>query len=256
MGCPICDGAASFAFRSRYVDVMKCVYRDCGHLFAIGRAAGSGLQWVEDASVHYVGYEERNSRLIPRLVRDGIIFDGAKLLDFGAGTGHIAAAVKKRLPSVEISCLEGHGPSVERLRAMGFKAWQSEPEIQGEFDVLFMTEVIEHLDDPVATMTALRRHLKTGATLFLTTPCGEIRTGSRRTNAYDTKEHVHFFTERSLRLALSKSGFSRFEFHCVNEMHPRARGLRRPISTLKDVLRPLRAAVLGHHHLTGWARAH
>ena len=48
--------------------------------------------------------------------------------------------------------------------------------------------------------------------LFLTTPCGRMRTGSTNTNAYDTREHVQFFTERSLSAALARAGFGPFRF--------------------------------------------
>jgi cyclopropane fatty-acyl-phospholipid synthase-like methyltransferase len=228
---------------------MKCV--GCGHLFAGDVAPGAGVQSVDDPGAVEAAYEGRNGRLVKRLLRDRVLFNGAQVLDFGAGVGHLSIAIRDRVRGSEVQCIEADGAAAARLRSLGFKTWRGIEDPPSEFDLLMLVEVIEHLDDPVHTLTALRAKMTTDGTLFITTPCGETSRGSRKTNAYDTKEHVQFFTERSLATAVKAAGFADFQFMVINEMHPRA-GVR---SYMKDLLRPLRAALLGHQHLTGYARA-
>jgi hypothetical protein len=89
-----------------------------------------------------------------------------------------------------------------------------------------------------------------GAQVFLTTPCGETRGGSRNTNAYETPEHVQFFTEASIRLACQNAGFAGFEFRYVKDMYPSGGS----IAALKAIARPILIRLTGPRHLTGFTR--
>lgn len=250
--CPICSTSARFSFTTKFAKVAKCDSFNCGHLFAINIEVGSGVQWVEDSDRAFENYAERDERLISRFIRDRALFEGARVLDYGAGTGHICSKMREILPTTSISCVEAHAASADRLESIGFNTFRSETSISGTFDFVLMVEVLEHLDDPVSTLRSLRRHMNAGATLFLSTPCGETKSGSRKTNAYDTAEHLHFFTERSLAQSLSSAGFHAAKLETFNEMYPCHRGPRKIISYVKDVLRPLRAKSFGHFHLTGY----
>lgn len=182
-------------------------------------------------------YRERNSRLFAFWRSKGFISDGMKVLDFGAGGGHIPIQLREEMPSVSIDCAETDERSCAWLRENGLRV-VSEPE--GPYDAAYMVEVLEHLDDPVWTLRFIRHSLR--GKLFLSTPAGEVRFGVRKTKAYDTPEHIHFFTPASLRLALVSAGFSEVRFMVVNAMYPE----RRPVVA---ALRYVRAALLGNPHL-------
>lgn len=247
--CPICKQPAAPAFRSPYVSVAQCGSAKCRHLFATGTTPLQGVQFIAEPDSVATEYSERNVRLIRRLLTDGVLPTKGRVLDFGAGSGHFASALRDA-SGVTITCVEAEPASRARLKAHGFPTYVSLSEVQGSFDAVILTEVVEHVEDPVAILAALRSHLRDGGTMFLTTPCGETRARSTKTNAYETREHVHFFTERSLANAVKKAGFSTLKLRVLNEMYPHTR-----LSVVKDMLRPLRAALFGHRHLIGFVRA-
>jgi hypothetical protein len=94
-----------------------------------------------------------------------------------------------------------------------------------------------------------------GGSDLLETPCGELRNGSRATNAYDTPEHVQFFTEKSLRLAVKKAGFRDITYEYIDALYPRGTSVL-SFATFKRLAtkaaRPILAAFEGPRHLTGF----
>ena len=127
-------------------------------------------------------------------------------------------------------------------------------ECERDFDAILLIEVLEHMDSPVELLRALKSHLKPGGQLFLSTPCGELRWGSRRTNAYDTPEHIHFFTEKSLVLALNLAGFTKICFRTVLAMYPYEWDLlSRSRALLRGMTRLVSDKVLGYSHLIVFA---
>lgn len=85
-------------------------------------------------------------------------------------------------------------------------------------DLIYMIEVIEHLDNPIDTLCQLSKYINKNGVIFLSTPVGKRL--EIATNAYDTPSHLHFFTEKSLNLTLKKSGFSEISFRYYPEMYP------------------------------------
>jgi SAM-dependent methyltransferase len=252
VNCPICGGASSETLRAKYVSAAKCSARACGHIWAIGVPSGYGVQSGGDRAATYDQFEERNRELARFLKRRRYLTNGSRLLDMGAGHGHIADVLREAIPDLDVVAVEADLEGLANLRRLGFSAYATLDEVPGDFDAINLVEVIEHLDDPVRALASLRQRLRRNGKLFCTTPCGETRRGSRLTNAYDTPEHVQFFTERSLELCFSKAGFAEFSFETINAMTSKL--TPPPLRYVKDLLRPLRARIWGHQHLTGFAR--
>jgi cyclopropane fatty-acyl-phospholipid synthase-like methyltransferase len=185
------------------------------------------------------------------------VTQGSRLLDVGAGSGHLARNLKKRLPGIEIVCVEKSESFRNQLARQGFSAVASLDSISSKhtFDAVLLIEVIEHVPDPVGFLEHLRRHLDLEGRIFLTTPCGELRNGSRDTNAYDTPEHVQFFTEKSLRLAVEKAGFRNIHYEYIEALYPRSTSAL-SLATYKRLAmksaRPILARFQGPRHLTGF----
>jgi 2-polyprenyl-3-methyl-5-hydroxy-6-metoxy-1,4-benzoquinol methylase len=194
---------------------------------------------MPDPNAAYRRYNERNKRLARRLSLLRAYAD--RVLDVGAGAGHVAESIRDELRATVV-CVEADLVAVKRLTQLGFEVHSSIEEVRGSFDLILLIEVIEHLDDPLLLLRALREHLMPDGRIFLTTPCGRLRSGSIKTNAYDTPEHVQFFTERSLCTALLSAGFSAPRFVLINELYPEF-GLFRRIG------RQLRMLVRGPTHL-------
>lgn len=252
--CPICLSATDHAFDSRYVAVSQCRNDLCRHLFVAEPPRGAGVQAHSAADVERRIWAERDHRLVRYLVGRGFLGPSSRVLDFGAGAGHLASAVESVLPCAEVVCIEADPEAERHLRANGLQVVPSLDALAGPADAAILVEVIEHLEDPIAVLKQMATALRPGGQLFITTPCGETRRGSRHTRAYDTPEHVHFFTERSLQLALSKGGFTSATLSVINALALPEHGVRRVRAEVKNVLRVARAGILGHAHLAGFSR--
>jgi 2-polyprenyl-3-methyl-5-hydroxy-6-metoxy-1,4-benzoquinol methylase len=202
-------------------------------------------------------YAERNERLVAFWEDRRFVAQGSRLLDVGAGSGHLARSLKKRLPGIEILCVEESESLRNQLGRQGFAAAENLDSISSKrsFDAVLLIEVIEHVPDPVDFLDHLRRHLDLEGRIFLTTPCGELRNGSRATNAYDTPEHVQFFTEKSLRLAVKKAGFRDISYEYIEALYPRSTSAL-SLATYKrlalKIAQPILARFQGPRHLTGF----
>ena len=92
------------------------------------------------------------------------IRDGDKLLDIGASHRHLEPRIKAHYPGVIYKSLD-----VDRSQAHDF---YSLDEVDETFDVVFLFEVIEHLEleEGMEMLAKIRALLKEGGKLILTTP--------------------------------------------------------------------------------------
>jgi SAM-dependent methyltransferase len=251
--CPVCGSNGEDAFRSHHAAITKCTNPACGHLYVADAAVGAGVEPYVDPDVELEKYAVRDSRLVRYLAKHGFLHRSSRVLDFGAGTGHVAKAVEEFTNDGYVVCVEADADRYASLVERGFVARTTMEGLDGPFDRALLIEVIEHLPDPIAVLAEIAVALTPDGQLFVTTPAGETARGSRRTNAYDNPHHVQFFNETSLQNALRRAGFDRLKLRTINALYPREAGPAVGISLAKDVLRPLRARLFGHFHLTGIA---
>jgi len=250
--CPICGAAPALVLRPRAVAVSRCGDRACGHLYATSPAPSQGIQTGRDHRAEVEAFRSRNARLVEAWVAQGFLRPGCAVLDFGSGSGHVALAVRERVGSV--TCVEADDGAQRWLRSNGLDLRPSLADCDRRYDAALLVEVIEHLDDPIAFLAALRGHLAPGGKVFLSTPCGQTRLGDRRTNAYDTPEHVQFFTERSLARAARTAGFSGIRLLYLPELYPVPAGAAGALAALlrHRVVMPVVNAVRGYSHLVAY----
>jgi len=255
--CPICASRGHWSFDSRFVAVHQCENARCRHLFAVDVDSNHGVMHAAQTEATESIYAERNERLVAFWEERRFVTQGSRILDVGAGSGHLAHSLKKRLPAVEILCVEESESLRNQLGRQGFAVATKLDSISSKrsFDAVLLIEVIEHVPDPVGFLDQLRGRLDLEGRIFLTTPCGELRNGSRATNAYDTPEHVQFFTEKSLRLAVKKAGFRDIRYEYIEALYPRSTSAL-SLATYKRLVlksaRPILARFQGPRHLTGF----
>jgi 2-polyprenyl-3-methyl-5-hydroxy-6-metoxy-1,4-benzoquinol methylase len=247
MDCPICGGAEKERFRVKYVNAAKCA--QCGHLFAVDVASDHGVQEFADPDRMLAQYGARNQKLVARWGRDGFIAAGNRVLDFGAGSGHVLRSLVAAIPGLDIHCVEAGPEAAAVLRTRGFTVLSDLAEAApASFDAILLIELLEHLDDPVGFMAMIGAYLKPGGRIFMSTPIGETRSGNRNLQTYDTAEHVQFWTEPSFALACRKAGFAFSPIH-AGVMYPRTSAFD---ALARDTVQSLRDAIQGRRHLVGY----
>jgi 2-polyprenyl-3-methyl-5-hydroxy-6-metoxy-1,4-benzoquinol methylase len=247
MQCPVCSYGVAETFATQFHTIGKCGNAACGHLFAIGQSTKSGIHEHDESVIGM--YAARNRVLADKLVDLGVLWPGCRVLDIGSGLGHIMRAVRERVPNSSITCVEAAAKSVDHLRSNDFEVVEDFKLLAGTgpYDAIFMIEVIEHLDDPLAVLRLCHSLLASGGFIFLTTPGGELRSGSHATDAYRIPEHVQFFTQRSLTLAAKYAGLDSIKFLEMREFY--AGSSNQLMKWIKDSLRIARNWLMGRHHL-------
>jgi SAM-dependent methyltransferase len=102
------------------------------------------------------------------------------------------------------------GWSVELLRKNGTPTIDEEDfdHNEGRFDVVSAVEVVEHTPDPVALLRSIRRLLKAGGLLFITTGNAEPFHDRITRWRYVTPDvHISYFEPATLACALGAAGF-------------------------------------------------
>jgi SAM-dependent methyltransferase len=143
------------------------------------------------------------------------------LLDIGSHAGrflHLAAQAGWQAEGTEINprtaayAAERTGATVHRVRAEDVDG------LGRTFQAVTLTDVLEHIPEPLAMLATARRVLADGGWLSIKVPCGPVQVlketwrarlqhGYRATIA-DNLVHVSHFSPRSLRLALERTGFT------------------------------------------------
>ncbi len=147
---------------------------------------------------------------------------GERVLDLGCGAGRFLAALREAgADPVGVELAEA---AAERARANvpGADVRLVEPDGSlplghGEVDLVWCSEVLEHIPDVAHALLEVRRVLKRGGRLLLTVPYhGRLQAAVIALTRFDTHfdplgQHVRFFTRPSLARTLDAAGFAPVE---------------------------------------------
>jgi 2-polyprenyl-3-methyl-5-hydroxy-6-metoxy-1,4-benzoquinol methylase len=143
-----------------------------------------------------------------------------RVLDVGCGEGHFAALLARA--GAEVLAVDVAEEPLRRARALHpeLDVRLVEPEGQlalddSNFDLVWAGETIEHVADTSGWLSELRRVLRSGGTLALSTPdygaLSRLRLGFSRgmfERRFDPRaDHLRFYTRRTLAALLYDFGF-------------------------------------------------
>jgi ubiquinone/menaquinone biosynthesis C-methylase UbiE len=148
------------------------------------------------------------------------VASGQTVLDLGSGAGEFSAALREAgatpvAVDVAAEALRRAGARVPGLDARLWRSGEPLPAEDCSVDVVWAGEVIEHVADVAPWLSEVRRVLRPGGTLLLTTPDHGRATllalalSSRRFDAHfePRSDHVRFFSRRTLAALLDDLGF-------------------------------------------------
>ena len=130
----------------------------------------------------------------------------AAALDIGCGDGRLTA----ELPATSVTAADVSTEALRRARRRvpGARLVELEPDAplpfaDGDFELVLCSETIEHVRDAQLMLSELRRVLRPGGELALTTPA----TRPLVRPAHPLSPHLRRFTRRSLAALLDVMGF-------------------------------------------------
>ena len=153
----------------------------------------------------------------------GQVRPGERVLDLGAGAGRFTALLAEA--EAEPVGAEVAEAAVSRARAehpgLDFRLVPIEgplPFEDNSFDVVWASEVIEHVADTGAWLSEVRRVLSVGGRLLLTTPShGRLRVALHGVEPFSEPlgDHLHLYTRHSLRALLEDFAFAEIAVRAV-----------------------------------------
>lgn len=220
--CPICKSENSIFELSKFdIDMLKCL--DCSHRYHNkfpvdiddvyndrkykNKSAG---YWVEGE------YEYRKNRFGVERVKILEDYLGSIknkfLLDVGCGAGYFLDAAL----DAGANC-DGLEPSedvrIDTSKKIGINISDKAIEDfnpKNNYDILTSFDVIEHVKNPMSMFSHMNRLLKKNGVLLLFTPNFDsfgVKVARENSNLVSPGAHLMLFTEKSMKLALEKSGF-------------------------------------------------
>jgi 2-polyprenyl-3-methyl-5-hydroxy-6-metoxy-1,4-benzoquinol methylase len=140
-----------------------------------------------------------------------------KVLDVGAGEGHLTAAVLAARPGeAEVWAVEPHPERAGALREVAHHAVEELEQVEERgFDLALLLDVLEHVPDPAEFLGALVDRLRPGGVALISVPNvahWSVR-GGLLLGRFDytdrgilDRTHLRFFTRKTLLATLSQAG--------------------------------------------------
>ena len=242
MGCQACGGEAlreieGFAELPRVTSDSK-PFRPGGRLFSCERCGlaqkRADERWRAEIAEIYRDYEMyhqsaaldqpvfedgravgRCELIVRRLLDAGVLAPSGKLLDVGAGSGAMLAAVSGACPRWKLFGQDLDARKEPALRAIrGFERLFTVPPAQlGEqFDLVTLVHSLEHFTEPLAMLRSLQTCLKPAGRLLV-----QVNDVERMPFDLVVADHLCHFTPASLAFLAGQAGFQSRAFDWVRK---------------------------------------
>jgi 2-polyprenyl-3-methyl-5-hydroxy-6-metoxy-1,4-benzoquinol methylase len=141
---------------------------------------------------------------------------GARILDLGCGDGTfaaelLAAGCEVTMADVAEGALRRARVRAPRAEAVKLGEGEPLPLAEDAFDVVWAGEVLEHVADVVGLLAEVRRVLRWGGRLLITTPWHGRVVIATDAHFDPRADHLRFFSARTLRAVLGDAGFDEIE---------------------------------------------
>jgi SAM-dependent methyltransferase len=230
INCPACNSKDPIhQFEKSGFSFSQCV--NCATLFCNPRPplsqfipfyqdSPSTSFWVNEF-FSQVAEQRREKMFKPRAEFINTLLEGKSNLligDIGAGFGIFLEEFRKINPNNKLVAIE---PSVEMAKICSSKGFsviedliENIDESIYQFDVLISFELFEHLFNPKEFALKIKKLLKPGGILILTTLNGlgfDIQILWEKSKSVSPPHHLNFFNPNSLNILFSECGFSEVE---------------------------------------------
>jgi SAM-dependent methyltransferase len=211
---------AALGARRRAAELCRSAYR--AWRFNCGDDAGKPLRWLFALPI-----------LLSRIECDGLdiplrylaVPEKGRMLDVGCGDGSVLKLAQELGWNAEGVDFDPQAVDAARRKGLSVRlgglAEQRYPD--ESFDLVPMSHVIEHVHDPLATLREVRRVLRAGGTLVITTP-NAASWGHRRFGRHwvhlDPPRHLKIFDADSLAALARRAGFGQSAFSSTLRITP------------------------------------
>ena len=237
VNCPICNlDDSNWVFSKAGFDFVKC--RHCGLLHVnpqLTLATQDSIYKQSKTADHWIKVQKNNKeqdwnakiKYLPELDELARLYpQRGKLLDVGCSIGQFLSLSRDAgwdVQGIELNAdaaaiaLSDYGLSIieKKIEDAGFA--------EGEFDVITLWGVFEHLTDPNDMLKSIRRILKKDGLVLFFVPNGHsliIRLTRENNSTVSGRAHLWYFTPATMKTILGRHGFDKSaEFSVLPQVH-------------------------------------
>lgn len=217
--CPLCGGRCAPRFSICGFSIHRCSRCDLERVWPLpdddalrsiytqSYFRGPGAGYADYYARERSSAAKKSATRLDRAAELGVT--SGRYLDVGCAAGFFLEHAQDR--GFEVVGVE---PSDEARAAASAKVQPyivaSIDGVRGDFDLITLWDVLEHLRDPLETLSALAPRLRPGGLLGVVVPVlGSINTRVAPTtwDQYKPPEHLWYFSPNAMRKCLQRSGF-------------------------------------------------
>jgi SAM-dependent methyltransferase len=174
----------------------------------------SGISELADAEQGLLNYYSNIIDLVAgNFLKTKSSVSEISVLEFGAGTGFLSELLQEKF-NVKADCLEIDSTLLEILQQKGFKTYSKLSDIDKKYDLIFSSNVLEHIEKDVEVLSDLRQLLKTTGKLVNYIPAFPILFSGLDVSV----GHFRRYTKRELKLKLKEAGYKVDKIHYVDSL--------------------------------------
>jgi 2-polyprenyl-3-methyl-5-hydroxy-6-metoxy-1,4-benzoquinol methylase len=237
INCPVCNVDDSvWVFEKAGFDFVKC--RHCGLLHvnpqltaeiqdSIYKQSKTADYWIKVQKKTKEQSWNAEKKYLPALQELRRIYPkGGKLLDVGCSIGQFLTLARDYDWDVQGVELNADAAAIARSD-YGLRVYEKKLEevgfADGEFDIVTLWGVLEHLTDPNDMLQTIRRVLKKDGLVLFFVPNGHsliIRMTREHNSTVSGRAHLWYFTPETIDKILRKNGFKKtVEFSVLPQLH-------------------------------------
>ncbi|MDQ5822886.1 MAG: class I SAM-dependent methyltransferase [Chloroflexota bacterium] len=217
--CPVCGGRErNYLFHKQGFAYHRC--EECSHIYVSPRIhpeAGQKVFYesdVLDPEDAFLQVQKIYATPICHLLRSRA--PGSRLLDLGFGHGYLMQMAQAY--GFEVFGVDGSKAAVDALKPQFGQhvvaSLLGDDLPWGQFDVVVMSHIVEHLPYPADTLPRVLASMNKGAILYVAVPDMEslqFRIFGKKWEVVNPMVHYQYFTEGSLTRLLLRCGFTGLE---------------------------------------------
>lgn len=225
--CPICDSKKiKFSLSKNGYKLYECL--ECKLIFAwpvpdnLGKIYNKEYFLKKESQNNGFGYfdyekdkEKMNKFFNHRLREIEKMVPDKNIFDVGAATGYFLDLARNqgwRTSGVELSNYAGF--IAQRKGHKIFLDFLENLKIRGDFNLVTMWDILEHLRNPKESLTIVNKILKKGGILAITT------VNKNNLSSSMPAEHLFYFLQRNLKILLKKTGFEIIKINNIGKKYP------------------------------------
>lgn len=144
-----------------------------------------------------------NSWIVNKFIKNAPEQKDLKVMDFGAGVATLAE-IYFRSTGIKPECVELDPAQREIIEQRGYKAHSGLDQLTGKYDLIYTSNVLEHIEDDVKTLVSIKSKLSKTGTLVIFVPAFKVLWSSMD----DRVGHCRRYSKVMLAEKLAASGYT------------------------------------------------